>query len=223
MEPLDAAGSLFQCQVSAADEVVVADGRAGAFGEHRRRGNGELDVQSRIAVEGNLFDLAHLDTGDADEIAATQTGDVGKVRVVDRLVLEAKLAEDENHKRYRQQAHHRVDGETPQRAAQIFSHVSLSLWLPAVSGQVGQPARSPGATAGGGGGERWATVWVAPAPDGPPRFVRIRAAVDRARAVAQVWRWWQTGIQRRAVRQIPRRSLGWRARVPEPDPAPAPR
>ena len=59
-------------------------------------GGGELDVQSRIGLEGNLFDLADLDTGDADEIAARSPETLANVRVVDLLLLEAKLAEDGN-------------------------------------------------------------------------------------------------------------------------------
>ena len=69
VEPSEVSGALLQFQVAAADEVVVADERLGAFGEHHGVIGGELDHRDGVGSYRDVFDLADLHAGDADEVA----------------------------------------------------------------------------------------------------------------------------------------------------------
>ena len=72
LQLLGAAGTLLQCQIAAADQVVVADGGPAALGQHHRVVGGELDQHGGVVADGDVLDLADLDPGDADEVAALQ-------------------------------------------------------------------------------------------------------------------------------------------------------
>ena len=91
---LTAAGALFQRQISAADEVFVADDGPAALGEHHRVVGSELDEHGGVGLDRDVFDLADLDAGDADEVSALQAGHVGEHGVVGLLRLESQLGED---------------------------------------------------------------------------------------------------------------------------------
>ena len=102
LELLGAAGTLLQRQVAAADQVVVADDGPAALGQHHRVVGGELDQRRRIGLNRNLFHLADLDTGDADEVVVLQPGHVGELGPVGvGLLAEAQLPEHREQRRTR--------------------------------------------------------------------------------------------------------------------------
>ena len=76
------ARSFFQGQIAVADQVLVAHRRLGALGERQTLVDGEVDGDGAVLVQGDVLDLADLDTGDADEVAALEPGHVREHRVV---------------------------------------------------------------------------------------------------------------------------------------------
>src|SRR5690606_19015432 len=85
------AGTLFEGQVPASDEIVVADDRAASLCQHHRSVSAELDQYGGIVPDTDVLDLAHFDTGDTNEVAVLQTGHRGEDRVIGVLFLKAQL------------------------------------------------------------------------------------------------------------------------------------
>jgi hypothetical protein len=86
--------AFLQGQIASADQVVVAHGCLGAVREHCRGISGEFHHDGRVRLQGDLFDLADLDAGDAHEIAAFEAADIAEVRAVGHAVIESQLRED---------------------------------------------------------------------------------------------------------------------------------
>ncbi len=96
------------------DQVVVLDDSPAAVGEyHGVVGPPELDLHGGIVSDGEVLDLADFHTGDADEVLAFQSTDVGEHSGVGLLAIEAQLREHGDECECAERAHDHEDPEAP--------------------------------------------------------------------------------------------------------------
>ena len=113
--------ALLKLQVAAADEIVVADERLAALGQHHRVIGGEPHDHDVVVPDRDVFDLADFHAGDAYEVARFQPADVGELGVVGLLRLKPQLAE------YREQTEHHELQTTTKMASRHNAPMVLSL------------------------------------------------------------------------------------------------
>ena len=104
-----AACALLQCHIASTDQVVVSDHGPGALSQHDGGIRTEHDFHRVVRFDRHRLDLADLDAGDPDELSILQPRDVREVSVVEGLPLESQLAEDREHRKREEQAHHSED------------------------------------------------------------------------------------------------------------------
>jgi hypothetical protein len=98
------ARSVLERQISVADEILVTHRRPGALRQREALVDGEDDRHGAVLVQGHVADLADLDTGDADEVAALESRDVGEDGAVAHPRVEPKLTEDGHQGEHEDQA-----------------------------------------------------------------------------------------------------------------------
>ena len=138
---------LFEGQITITDEVLVAHRRLGALGERQSLVDGEVDRDGAVLVQGQVLDLADLDTGDADEVPALEARHIREHRAVGGTRVESELPEHRHQNEHEDQAQHGEQRHTRRRCG-VFAFSWLSLraggGAPAAAGRaVFRRARTP--------------------------------------------------------------------------------
>ena len=110
------ARALLERQIPVADQVFVAHRRPGALGERQPLVDGEVDGDGAVLVQGEVSDLADLDTGDAHEVAALEARHIREHRAVGGARVEPELPEHRHQSEQEDQAHHGEQHHPHQRA-----------------------------------------------------------------------------------------------------------